>query len=60
MAKTAHIYLTLKELRKAKDFTQVQLAETLSIQKATVAKCKRQGDLLLSTLSSYVHAMGAA
>jgi transcriptional regulator with XRE-family HTH domain len=51
-------YLTLKELRKAKDFTQVQLAETLSIQHATVAKYKRQSDLLLSTLSSYVQAMG--
>lgn len=51
-------YLTLKELRKAKDFTQVQLAETLGIQQATVAKYERQSDLLLSTLSSYVQAMG--
>jgi transcriptional regulator with XRE-family HTH domain len=53
-------YLTLKELRKAKDFTQVQLAETLGIQQATVAKYERQSNLLLSTLSSYVQAMGGS
>lgn len=51
-------YLTLQELRKAKDFTQVQLAETLGIKQATVAKYERQSDLLLSTLTSYVQAMG--
>ena len=53
-------YLTLQELRKAKDLTQVQLAETLGIQQATVAKYERQSDLLLSTLSSYVRAMGGS
>jgi transcriptional regulator with XRE-family HTH domain len=47
-------------LRKAKDVTQVQLAETLGIQQATVAKYERQSDLLLSTLSSYVRAMGGS
>lgn len=53
-------YLTLQELRKAKNMTQVQLAETLGIQQATVAKYERQSDLLLSTLSSYVRAMGGS
>jgi len=51
-------YLTLQELRKAKELTQVQLAETLGVQQATVAKYERQSDLLLSTLTSYVRAMG--
>lgn len=51
-------YLTLQELRKAKRFTQVQLAETLGVQQATVAKYERQSNLLLSTLASYVRAMG--
>lgn len=51
-------YLTLQELRKAKEMTQVQLAKTLGIQQATVAKYERQSDLLLSTLTSYVQAMG--
>lgn len=53
-------YMTLQELRKAKNLTQVQLAETLGIQQATVAKYERQSDLLLSTLSSYVRAMGGS
>lgn len=53
-------YLTLQELRKAKGLTQVQLAQTLGIQQATVAKYERQSDLLLSTLSSYVQAMGGS
>lgn len=53
-------YLTLQELRKARELTQVQLAETLGIQQATVAKYERQSDLLLSTLRSYVGAMGGS
>lgn len=53
-------YLTLQELRKARELTQVQLAETLGIQQATVAKYERQSDLLLSTLTSYVRAMGGS
>ncbi|TDX19712.1 helix-turn-helix transcriptional regulator [Rhodovulum visakhapatnamense] len=56
-------YLTLRELRKARELTQVQLAETLGIQQATVARYERQSDLLLSTLStlsSYVRAMGGS
>ena len=51
-------YLTLQELRKAKEMTQVQLAQTRGIQQATVAKYERPSDLLLSTLTSYVEAMG--
>jgi transcriptional regulator with XRE-family HTH domain len=53
-------YLTLRELRKARDLTQVQLAETLGIRQATVAKYERQSDLLLSTLTNYVNAMGGS
>jgi transcriptional regulator with XRE-family HTH domain len=53
-------YLTLQQLRKAKELTQVQLAETLGIQQATVAKYERQSDLLLSTLRSYIGAMGGS
>ena len=52
--------LTLQELRKAREMTQVQLAEIPGIQQATVAKYERQSDLLLSTLTSYVRAMGGA
>jgi DNA-binding XRE family transcriptional regulator len=51
-------YLTLQQLRKAKALTQVQLAATLGIRQATVAQLERRSDLLLSTLRSYVEAMG--
>tara|TARA_B100002003_G_scaffold223644_1_gene228343 strand:+ start:771 stop:1118 length:348 start_codon:yes stop_codon:yes gene_type:complete len=51
-------YLTLQALRKARALTQVQLAQTLGVRQATVAKYERQSDLLLSTLKSYVEAMG--
>lgn len=51
-------YRTLQELRKAKALTQTQLAETLGIRQATVAQMEKRTDLLLSTLRSYVEAMG--
>lgn len=51
-------HLTLQEFRKAKEMTQVQLTETLGVQQETVARYERQCDLLLSTLASYVRAMG--
>ena len=40
------------------DMTYGEIAETLGIQQATVAKYERQSDLLLSTLRRYVAAMG--
>ena len=51
-------YLTLQELRKAKALTQTQLAETLGIRQATVAKMEKRSDLMISTLRNYVEAMG--
>ena len=51
-------YLTLQELRKAMKLTQVQLAEMLKIRQATIAQTEKRSDLMLSTLRSYVEAMG--
>ena len=51
-------YLTLQELRKAKKLTQVQLAEVLNIRQATIAQMEKRFNLMLSTLRSYVEAMG--
>lgn len=53
-------YVTMQQLRKARNLTQVQLAERLGIQQATVAKYERQSDLLLSTLTHCVQAMGGS
>lgn len=51
-------YLTLKDLRKARELTQVQLAETLGHKQVSIAKLEKRTDLLLSTLRRYVEAMG--
>ena len=51
-------YLTLQDLRKAKALTQTQLAETLGIRQSTVAQMEKRSDLLISTLRSYIEAMG--
>jgi transcriptional regulator with XRE-family HTH domain len=50
--------LTLRDLRKARELTQVQLAETLGQSQVSIAKLERRSDLLLSTLRRYVEAMG--
>lgn len=50
--------LTLRELRKARALTQEKLAETLKTSQNQVSKLEQRSDLLLSTLSSYVAAMG--
>jgi DNA-binding XRE family transcriptional regulator len=51
-------YLTLKELRRARELTQEQLAQSLGIRQATVAQLEKRADLMLSTLRGYVEAMG--
>ena len=51
-------YQTLKDLRKARELTQARLAEALGIRQATVAQLEKRSDLMLSTLRSYVEAMG--
>lgn len=58
-ANTLHAeYLTLKDLRKAQELTQVQLAETLGLKQPTLAQMEKNTDLMLSTLKRYVEAMG--
>jgi transcriptional regulator with XRE-family HTH domain len=53
----AHAF-TLGELRRARALTQVQLAGALDVSQAQVSRIEKQADLLLSTLASYVEAMG--
>lgn len=45
-------------LRRAADLTQQDLAASLGITQAAVAKTEARQDLLLSTLSSYMEAIG--
>jgi DNA-binding XRE family transcriptional regulator len=50
--------MTLRDMRKARSLTQVQLAKTLGIGQEHVSRIEHQSDMLLSTLAGYVRAMG--
>ena len=50
--------LSLRALRKALNRTQVQLAKTMGVGQDAVSRCEQRGDLMLSTLSRYVSALG--
>ena len=51
-------YLTLQDLRKARTLTQERMAELLGVNQESISRLEKRSDLLLSTLSSYVTAMG--
>jgi len=45
-------------LRRARDLTQVEIAQRLNIPQSAVSRMESQSDLLLSTLAKYIRAMG--
>lgn len=49
---------SLKELRRISEMSQAKIAETLKISQPAVSKIEKQTDMYLSTLRSYVEAMG--
>jgi hypothetical protein len=49
---------TLRQLREARRRSQVEMAAKLHIQQAAVSKLERRTDMYLSTLRSYIEAMG--
>jgi transcriptional regulator with XRE-family HTH domain len=49
---------TLRQLREARERSQVEMAEKLRIKQAAVSKLERRTDMYLSTLRSYIEAMG--
>jgi transcriptional regulator with XRE-family HTH domain len=51
-------YLTLQDLRKARELTQERVAELLGVKQENVSRLEKRSDLLLSTLTGYVAAMG--
>ena len=50
--------MTLRDLRKAHALTQERMAEALNISQDGVSRIEKRSDFLLSTLRSYVEAMG--
>ena len=52
--------MTLRELRKARQLTQVRVAAELGISQDGVSRLEQRSDLLLSTLRKTVEAMGGS
>ncbi|OBY29466.1 helix-turn-helix domain-containing protein [Mycolicibacter kumamotonensis] len=50
--------IDLAGLRRTTGLTQVELAANLGVGQAQVSKIERQSDMLLSTLSAYLTALG--
>ena len=50
--------MTMQDLRKAREMTQVRVAEILGKSQVTVAQMEKRTDVMLSTLRSYIEAMG--
>ena len=50
--------MSLRDLRKAREQTQASVAAKLGINQENVSRLEQRSDLLLSTLSNYVGAMG--
>lgn len=49
---------TLREIRKAQHRSQAKVAKTLQINQAAVSKIESRTDMYVSTLRSYIEAMG--
>ena len=50
--------MPLDDLREARSLTQTQLATVLNVTQGAVSKVERRADMYISTLRSYVRAMG--
>ncbi len=50
--------MPLEELRSARNITQTHLASLLQITQASVSKMEKRTDMYVSTLRSFVQAMG--
>lgn len=50
--------MPLAELRQARKFSQVQIAELLEIQQPAVAKMEQRTDMYISSIRRFIEAMG--
>lgn len=59
--KRAHELLAempIHELRRARELSQERIAEILDTQQANISQIERRTDMYISTLRSYIEAMG--
>lgn len=52
--------MTLRDLRRAQDLTQERMAELLGVGQDNISRLEGRADMLLSTLRSYIAAMGGS
>jgi DNA-binding XRE family transcriptional regulator len=52
--------MPLQQLRNAREMTQARLAEVLEMDQGNISKLEKRTDMYLSTLRSYVEAMGGS
>ena len=52
------VAMPLQELRHARNLSQEQLAQTLSVKQAAVSKLEKRTDMYISTLRNFIKAMG--
>jgi DNA-binding XRE family transcriptional regulator len=50
--------MPLQQLRNARQMTQTRLAELLQMDQGNISKLEQRTDMYLSTLRSYIEAMG--
>jgi DNA-binding XRE family transcriptional regulator len=62
IAKRTHLLvaeeMTMRELRKARQITQVEMAKALGVKQEQVSRSEKRADMHLSTLQRTVRAMG--
>ncbi|WP_034431194.1 helix-turn-helix domain-containing protein [Acinetobacter sp. CIP 102637] len=52
--------IRLAELRKQQHITQKEIAKKMNVSQASISQLENQGDVQLSTLLRYVHALGGS
>jgi hypothetical protein len=52
------VEMQLRELRQARQATQVDVAKAMKVEQAAVSKLERRDDMYVSTLREYVKALG--
>lgn len=52
------VEMQLRDLRKSRSLTQVEMANVMNVEQATISKIERRDDMYVSTLTGYVKALG--